>query len=253
MRSNIYTAKLLLHHVRSTVTTQWLQHDSVVTFDNCRQHGDWTTQLFNCVVSVLLAVNNGDDTITVQSLCRIGDWWNRSFAVCMIYLCSLQSIQCCLKWQSLFRNTSDWCGSKRFDTVCIGRLHDRSVVQIVFQRKYKCMEYNTNHLLQLIFIEVNAFYYIHLLVFWKTIWTNDLLCNRPTRDSKRIFMWRVGYPIEIISIFSAAITCHHYAPDYAQDSKASPNSAVVYQRGNHSNNKLNSHLVGPLMSYWRPL
>ena len=50
----------------------------------------------------------------------------------------------------------------------VGRLHGRSLVQIIFQRNWKCMEYNTNHLLQLILIEVNALYYIglHLLLFW---------------------------------------------------------------------------------------
>ena len=39
----------------------------------------------------------------------------------------------------------------------IGRLHGRSLVQIIFQKKCKCMEYNTNHLLNwVILIEVYA-------------------------------------------------------------------------------------------------
>ena len=37
-----------------------------------------------CVVTVLLAVNNSNYTVTVQSLCLVGDWWNRSFAVYVV-------------------------------------------------------------------------------------------------------------------------------------------------------------------------
>ena len=46
------------------------------------------------------------------------------------------------------------------------RLHGRSLVQIIFQKNWKFMEYNINHLLQRILIEVNALYHIHLLLFW---------------------------------------------------------------------------------------
>ena len=54
----------------------------------------------------------------------------------------------------------EWCPCN-----IIRWLHSRSLVQIVFQRKCKCTKCNTNHLLQLILIEVNALYCIHLLVF----------------------------------------------------------------------------------------
>ena len=37
--------------------------------------------MIDCVVTVLLAVVYSDYTVTVQSLCLAGDWWNRSFAV----------------------------------------------------------------------------------------------------------------------------------------------------------------------------
>ena len=44
------------------------------------------TQLLNGVVIVLLAVNNSDYTVTVQTLCShcaqlVGDAWSKSFAV----------------------------------------------------------------------------------------------------------------------------------------------------------------------------
>ena len=42
-------------------------------------HGSMvTTQSINYAVTVLLAVYSGD-YITVQSLCLVGDWWNRCF------------------------------------------------------------------------------------------------------------------------------------------------------------------------------
>ena len=64
-----------ISHLLGTVTTWWLDSDSIVTVANCRQHGDWAA---NCsVVTVLLAVNNGDYTVTVQH----SNWWKRSFAV----------------------------------------------------------------------------------------------------------------------------------------------------------------------------
>ena len=56
-----------ISHLLGTVTTQWLDSDSVVTVDNCQQHGDWAAS--GSVVTVLLAVNNGDYTVTIQSLC----------------------------------------------------------------------------------------------------------------------------------------------------------------------------------------
>ena len=33
---------------------------------------------------MLPAVVNSDYTVTVQSLCLVGDWWNRSFAVYLV-------------------------------------------------------------------------------------------------------------------------------------------------------------------------
>ena len=76
-----YTAKFLFHQPTiGTVTTQWLDSDGLVTVVNCWQHCD-TLQLIKCAVTVLLADVNSDHTVTVQSLCLVDDWWNRSFAV----------------------------------------------------------------------------------------------------------------------------------------------------------------------------
>ena len=55
-----------ISHLLGTVTASWLDSDGKVTIDNCRQHGDWASN--GSVVTVLPAVNNGDYTITVQSL-----------------------------------------------------------------------------------------------------------------------------------------------------------------------------------------
>ena len=46
----------------------------------------------------------------------------------------------------------------------IGRLHGRSLFQIVFQKD--CMEYR-------------VYNSSHCVVFWTAIWTTDLPCNRP--------------------------------------------------------------------------
>ena len=55
-----------ISHLLGTVTTLWLDSDGVVTVDNCQQHGDYS---WSTVVTVLPTVNNGDQTITIQSLC----------------------------------------------------------------------------------------------------------------------------------------------------------------------------------------
>ena len=55
-----------ISHQLGTVTT-WLDSDGVVIVNNCQQHGDWAAN--GSVVTVLPAVNNGDYTVTVQSLC----------------------------------------------------------------------------------------------------------------------------------------------------------------------------------------
>ena len=63
-----YTANLLFHQSpRCTVTTWWLDTDSLVTVGNCRQHGDWAAN--GSVVTVLPGVKNSDYTVTVQSPC----------------------------------------------------------------------------------------------------------------------------------------------------------------------------------------
>ena len=56
-----------ISHLLATVTTKWLDGDGVVTVDNCRQHSDWAAN--GSVVTILPAVENGDYTVTVQSLC----------------------------------------------------------------------------------------------------------------------------------------------------------------------------------------
>ena len=56
-----------ISHLLGTVTTKWLDSDSVVTVVNCWQHGDYTA--IGSLLTVLLAVVNGDYTVTVQSLC----------------------------------------------------------------------------------------------------------------------------------------------------------------------------------------
>ena len=53
-----------ISHLPDTVTTQWLDSDSVVTVDKCQQHGEWAAN--DSVVIVLLAVNNSDYIVTVQ-------------------------------------------------------------------------------------------------------------------------------------------------------------------------------------------
>ena len=66
-----------ISHLLGTVTTQWLESDSVVTVAGSTV----TTRFINYVVTVLPEVNNGNYTIIVRSLCLVGDWWNRSFDV----------------------------------------------------------------------------------------------------------------------------------------------------------------------------
>ena len=72
-----YTAKLQFHksptrHNDNTMTVQspLSMAGSMVT-----------TQLISCAITVLQAVVNSEYTITVQSLCLVGDEWNGSFAV----------------------------------------------------------------------------------------------------------------------------------------------------------------------------
>ena len=35
-----------ISHLLDTVITQWLDSDSVVTVDNCQQHGDWVANIW---------------------------------------------------------------------------------------------------------------------------------------------------------------------------------------------------------------
>ena len=61
---NSYSISYLLF----TVTGQWQCSQLLTTAGSTV-----TTQLIDCVVTVLPAVNNGDYTATVQSLCLVGD------------------------------------------------------------------------------------------------------------------------------------------------------------------------------------
>ena len=80
----------IIGHLLDTVTTQWLDNDSVVTVDNFRQYGD-IYDANDSVDTVLPAVNNialhCHCPVTMQSLCLVGDWRNKSFAVYMVYFC----------------------------------------------------------------------------------------------------------------------------------------------------------------------
>ena len=51
-----------------TVTTWWLDYDSVVIIVNCWQHSDYNA--IGSSVNVLPAVINSDYTVTTQSLCN---------------------------------------------------------------------------------------------------------------------------------------------------------------------------------------
>ena len=77
LQQNFYS----ISHLLDQMTTQWL--DIVVTIDNCKQHRDWATN--GSVVTVLPAVDNYTRCpVTMKSLCLVGGWWNRSFAVLML-------------------------------------------------------------------------------------------------------------------------------------------------------------------------
>ena len=74
MEKTLYPSPLItqensysISHLLATVTTQWLDGDSVVTVHICKQHSDYTA--IGSSVTMLLAVVNGDYTVTVQSLC----------------------------------------------------------------------------------------------------------------------------------------------------------------------------------------
>ena len=54
-------------HLLRTVTTRWLDSDSVVITANCWQHGDWIAN--GSLVTMLPTVNNGNNTVTVKSPC----------------------------------------------------------------------------------------------------------------------------------------------------------------------------------------
>ena len=56
-----------ISHQLGTVTTRWLDSDSVVTVGNCQEHGDSAAN--GSVVTVLPAVSTADYTVTVQLLC----------------------------------------------------------------------------------------------------------------------------------------------------------------------------------------
>ena len=63
------------------VTWRWLNGDGVVTAGNSRQYGDYIVIIANGIsVTELLAINNGDYTVTFQSPCShsvmyvVNDW-----------------------------------------------------------------------------------------------------------------------------------------------------------------------------------
>ena len=68
-----YPAKLLFNKSPTS------HSEGVVPVVNCRHHGDY--MLIHCVITLLLADVSSDYTFTVQSLCLVGDWWNRSSAI----------------------------------------------------------------------------------------------------------------------------------------------------------------------------
>ena len=76
------TAKFLFRHsLCCTVTSRWLDSDSVVALVNCWQHGDCT--VISSSVTVVPAVSNGGYIVTVQSPCShsaLVYWWNRNCA-----------------------------------------------------------------------------------------------------------------------------------------------------------------------------
>ena len=86
-QQNSYSISYLL----GTVTTQWLDSDSVVPVDNCRQHGDFV-YLQHCHCPVI-----------VKSLCLVGKWQNSSFAVYDLFP-PVQQNPC-----DLYRPADLWC------------------------------------------------------------------------------------------------------------------------------------------------
>ena len=56
-----------ISHPLGAMTTQWLDSESEVIIDNCRQHGDYTA--ISSLFTMLPAVQNSDYTITFQSPC----------------------------------------------------------------------------------------------------------------------------------------------------------------------------------------
>ena len=70
---------LSVSHLLDTLTTWWLDCDSVVTIDNCQKHSYYTA--IGSLVTMLPATIKIDYTVTVQSLCLVSDWWNGSFAL----------------------------------------------------------------------------------------------------------------------------------------------------------------------------
>ena len=78
----------VLSHLRGTVTIRWLDSDAVWS-PLFTAGSTVTTQLINCVVTVLPVSCQGwlhcPCPVTVKSPCHIGDGWNRSFAV---FLCT---------------------------------------------------------------------------------------------------------------------------------------------------------------------
>ena len=72
---------MLMNQLRSktpipsvTYKAKWLHSEGVVTVDNCQQHRDWPAS------GSVVTITNSDYTVTVQSLCLVGDWWKKSFA-----------------------------------------------------------------------------------------------------------------------------------------------------------------------------
>ena len=64
-RKGMQQTSYSLGHLLGTVTTPWLDSDSVVTAATCQQHGDWAAN--GSVVTMLWAVSKGDNNVTVQS------------------------------------------------------------------------------------------------------------------------------------------------------------------------------------------
>ena len=77
-------SKTLIPSVTTLHCDYMVDTDGVVTIINWRQHSDYTA--IGSSVTVLLAVNNGDYTISVHHVVTVqcSDWWDKSFAVYVV-------------------------------------------------------------------------------------------------------------------------------------------------------------------------